>query len=88
MSKAVIATAWGGPLDYLDPSCGILVEPDGADSMQTALAVAMVRLALDREERARMGGAGRAKVLHHYDWDVKVGRFLEICASAKTPSRF
>jgi alpha-maltose-1-phosphate synthase len=88
MSKPVIATAWGGPLDYLDPSCGILVEPDGADSMQSALAVAMVRLALNREERARMGGAGRAKVLHHYDWDVKVGRFLEICVRATTPSRF
>lgn len=27
MAKPVIATAWGGPFDYLDESCGILFEP-------------------------------------------------------------
>ncbi len=27
LGKPVIATAWGGPLDYLDADCGILVQP-------------------------------------------------------------
>ena len=34
MAKPVIATAWGGPLDYLDPSCGILVAPSGEDELK------------------------------------------------------
>ena len=30
MSLPVISTAWGGPLDYLDDSCGVLVQPSFA----------------------------------------------------------
>jgi glycosyltransferase involved in cell wall biosynthesis len=83
MSKPVIATAWGGPLDYLDPSCGILVPADGALPLQHALGAAMVRLALDPQARVRMGKAGRAKVLRDYDWDVKIARILEIYVDAR-----
>ena len=82
MGKPVIATAWGGPLDYLDPSCGVLVPPDGEAELERGLAAAMVRLAGDPALRERMGSAGRAKVLRDYDWDVKVARILEIHAAA------
>ena len=29
----VIATAWGGPMDYLDATCGILVAPDSREAL-------------------------------------------------------
>src|SRR5262249_40244415 len=63
MSKPVIATNWGGPADYVDHSCGILVNPGSRDSFIEGLADAMVRLARNPDERAAMGTAGRKKVI-------------------------
>jgi glycosyltransferase involved in cell wall biosynthesis len=76
MGKPVIATAWGGPLDYLDDGCGVLVPPTGADALIDGLADAMVRLAQAPDERARMGRNGREKARRVYDWDVKVDRMI------------
>jgi glycosyltransferase involved in cell wall biosynthesis len=72
----VIATAWGGPADYLDTSCGILVEPTSREAFSENLTAALIRLAKSPEERAAMGKAGRAKVLQYFDWEVKVDRML------------
>jgi glycosyltransferase involved in cell wall biosynthesis len=76
--RPVIATAWGGPADYLDASCGILVEPHSREALVNGLAAAMVDLA-DHPERARtMGRAGHRLVEEHYDWNQKAGTLLEI----------
>jgi len=78
MSKPVIATAWGGPLDYLDESCGILIEPRDRAALVDGFAQAMRRIAESPLERVRMGGAARRKIEDHYDWDVKAGRILHL----------
>jgi glycosyltransferase involved in cell wall biosynthesis len=80
MGKPVIATAWGGPLDYLDPSCGILVAPDSAASMVDQFANAMVTMAQSPTARQQLGASGLAKVHREYDWELKVDRILEIYA--------
>ena len=82
MGKAVISTAWGGPLDYLDRSCGILVPPDSREALIGGLAAAMVSLAANPTLRQDMGRSGMAKVKREYDWDRKVDRMLEIYADA------
>ena len=74
----VIATNWGGPMDYLDESCGILVEPQSRESFVDGLAAAMSRLASSPSLRRSMGKAGRQRVLSHFDWEVKVDTILEI----------
>lgn len=76
--RPVIATDWGGPADYLDADCGILVPPTGRGPFIDGLADAMVRLADDPELRGRMGKAGRAKIEREYDWDAKAGQILEL----------
>ncbi len=43
----VIATAWGGPADYLDQSCGILVDPVSEHALVVGFAEAMQRLSTD-----------------------------------------
>ena len=78
----VIATNWGGPADYLDESCGILVEPASRDSFIDDLAAAMLKLAAHPELRQAMGKAARQKVLDHFDWEVKVDKMLEIYQEA------
>jgi len=83
----VIATAWGGPADYLDPGCGILVAPTSRDALVGGLADAMTRLARDPALRASMGHAGRQKVLREFDWEAKVDRMLEVYRDAAETHR-
>jgi glycosyltransferase involved in cell wall biosynthesis len=78
MGKPVIATAWGGPLDYLDPSCGILVPPGDRPSLVAGLAEAMDFLARRPDQRLALGAAGAEKVRAEYDWRVKIDRMLSI----------
>jgi glycosyltransferase involved in cell wall biosynthesis len=78
MGKPVIATAWGGPLDYLDPSCGVLVPPTSPEAMVDGFAAAMVELARSPEARARMGAHAVAKVRRDFDWEKKVDRVLAV----------
>jgi glycosyltransferase involved in cell wall biosynthesis len=77
MEMPVIATAWGGPVDYLDSSCGILVQPCSKDAFVENLALALIRLAKDPQNRRAMGKAGRLKVIRDFDWEAKVDRMLE-----------
>ena len=78
MEVAVIATSWGGPADYLDASCGILIEPESRQAFIESLAFALVRLARQPAERIAMGKSGRRKVLEQFDWEAKADRILEI----------
>jgi glycosyltransferase involved in cell wall biosynthesis len=83
MGKPVIATAWGGPLDYLDADCGVLVPPETPERLIEGFAAAMARLAASPSERESMGRAGRAKVQRDYDWEVKADRMLEMYEAAR-----
>lgn len=78
MEVPVIATNWGGPTDYLDASCGILVEPSSREIFIENLAAAMIQLAHSPQEREAMGRAGREKVMQCFDWEAKVDRIIEI----------
>jgi glycosyltransferase involved in cell wall biosynthesis len=78
----VIATDWGGPADYIDASCGILVQPSSRTAMVEQLAVAMTRLIEAPELRARLGATGYRKVIREFDWNVKIDRMLEVYRSA------
>lgn len=80
MGLPVIATAWGGPTQYLDPWCGILVPPTDPASFVQGLADAMVKLAQSPELRQQMGQVGRQRVLDRFDWDKKVDAMLQIYA--------
>jgi glycosyltransferase involved in cell wall biosynthesis len=84
MAKPVIATAWGGPADYLDSSCGVLVPPLGREELVQGFADAMVRLALSPALRLQMGQNGRQKVVGSYDWDVKIEHILKLYDQART----
>ena len=82
MGLPVIATGWGGPSDYVDESCGILVKPSSREALVTGFADAMAQLAQSKELRTRLGEAGYARAREHFDWDGKVDRILEIYEAA------
>jgi glycosyltransferase involved in cell wall biosynthesis len=74
----VIATAWGGPLDYLDQSCGILVAPDSREALVAGFAAGMKALAQSHQLRTRMGEAGHARARQHFDWQRKIDQIQEL----------
>jgi len=86
-SLPIVATAWGGPMDYVDDSCGILVPPHDDESFVAGLAEAMVRLAKDKELRRRLGDGGRQRVLAEFDWERKVDRMLAVYAAVRAGQR-
>jgi glycosyltransferase involved in cell wall biosynthesis len=74
----VIALDWGGPAEYINSSCGILIPPTNEQSIVKAFADAQQLLATDRALQATLGSAGRKRVELHYDWNQKVDRILGI----------
>ncbi|MGL5063395.1 MAG: glycosyltransferase family 4 protein [Microcoleus sp.] len=74
----VIATNWGGPMDYIDATCGILVAPTSQAEFVKGLSDAMLKLAQSPELRQSMGRAGWERVREKFDWERKVDRMLEI----------
>jgi glycosyltransferase involved in cell wall biosynthesis len=84
MSRPVIATAWGGPLDYLDASCGILVEPSSRAALVAGFSQAVRQLMESPELRRSMGAAGRSRLLSDFDWNRKIDRMLQIYESILT----
>jgi len=76
--KPVIATDWGGPADYLDPSCALLVAPTSRRDFASHLAAAIDRLAATPTLCAELGAAGREKALRAFDWDRKISDILAI----------
>lgn len=78
-----IAADWGGPADYLDASCGLLVAPSSAEDYVQGLAAAIGQLARSRELRHRLGIAGRAKVRAQFDWERKIDAMLTLYALAR-----
>ncbi len=81
MAMPVIATNWGGPADYLDSTCGILIEPTSVDTFVAQLSEAILTLATSTNLREQMGNSGRKKVQKYFDWEVKVDEMIKIYQS-------
>jgi glycosyltransferase involved in cell wall biosynthesis len=86
MAVPVISTAWGGPLDYLDNSCGVLVPPDSREGLVAGFAAAIRMLADDPELRQRLGEAGYRKARQNFDWERKIDRILDLYDLAAKPT--
>jgi glycosyltransferase involved in cell wall biosynthesis len=78
----VVATAWGGPADYLDASCGILVDPSNPQTVVAEFQQAMHTLIDDPQLRLQLGAAGRQRVQQFFDWNQKIDQILTIYQQA------
>jgi glycosyltransferase involved in cell wall biosynthesis len=77
--RPVVATRIGGiPETVEDGVTGLLVEPGNA----AELAEALIRLALDPVQRARMGQAGRERVARDFNPATVARRMLAVYARA------
>jgi len=78
MGKPVIATRWGGPMDYLDESSGILIEPTSYQNLVDGFAQAMSKLIADPDLGQSKGVAGRKKAVRDFDWQRKIQQVIRI----------
>ena len=74
----VIALAWGGPAQYVDTSCGILISPTDSAAIIKGFADAQMLLVMNPEMRARLGEAGRKRAELYFDWNRKIDSILNI----------
>jgi glycosyltransferase involved in cell wall biosynthesis len=84
MGLPVVVTNWGGPIDYVDASCGILVDPASQEKFIHGLTAAMLQLAESPELRSQMGKAGQQRVLEHFDWERKIDRMIDLYQQTQT----
>jgi glycosyltransferase involved in cell wall biosynthesis len=74
----VVASAVGGvPEAIVDGVTGMLVRPDDADALASALAAVLG----DRSSRERMAGAARARAEAQFSWDVIATRLAALYAA-------
>lgn len=74
----VIATKWGGPADYIDSTCGFLIEPDSREALVEGFALAMRRIVEAPELGRQMGMNGSERVRQGFDWNKKVDCVIDI----------
>jgi glycosyltransferase involved in cell wall biosynthesis len=75
---AVIATKWGGPVDYVDNDTGILIEPESRRVLVEGFAAAMRQVIAAPGMARTMGLIGRERVERYFDWEQKVDSMMEI----------
>ncbi|MEO6802080.1 MAG: glycosyltransferase family 4 protein [Granulicella sp.] len=73
-----VAINWGGPADYLNASCGMLVEPSSASAITQGFKEAMQALIASPSLRSQLGSAGRLRVEEFFDWEQKTDQILNI----------
>lgn len=84
-----IVTNWGGPMDYVDRSTGILVDPVPRSTFDRRLAEAIMQLASDPTVRTALGQAGAERTFQYYNWEEKGKQMINIygCAISSTKQR-
>ncbi len=78
MARPVIATAWGGPSEYLDESCGTLIPPHSRTALIEGFAKAMSLMLSSPELCRRLGNAGRKRLLRNFSWNDRIDRMVEL----------
>ncbi len=78
MARPVIATAWGGPAEYLDDSCGMLIPPHSRTALIEGFSKAMSQLQSSPELCRTLGNAGRERLLRNFCWNDRIDRMVEL----------
>lgn len=71
----VVATAWGGHMTRMIPEAGVLVLPDGRESIIAQTVAALERLMADPEHQQACGAAARNHASQHFRWSDMYRRF-------------
>lgn len=74
----VIATEWGGPIDYVTAETGVLIPPVSREALVEGFKMQIDALAANPILRKNMGAAAIARVKKEYLWKDKVNKMIKI----------
>jgi glycosyltransferase involved in cell wall biosynthesis len=81
LGLTVVALNWGGPGDYLDETCGVLIDPIGRQHAITEMVAAV--LASTPDARRALGEAAQRRIAEHYTWPAKVRQIVNVYQSIR-----
>ncbi|MEM9706989.1 MAG: glycosyltransferase family 4 protein, partial [Pseudomonadota bacterium] len=76
-STPAIATAWGGPTDYIDETTGMLIAPTNRSTLVSGFEEAMLKFIDDPDLTVRLGTKARDRVESDFSWREKVDTIVE-----------
>ena len=74
----VVATAWGGPMDYIMAVTGFLVEPKSRDYMVKQFSAITDQLAHEPDLGYQVGQAAIDRIKKHFLWDTKIEEVINV----------
>ncbi|SHM61725.1 Glycosyltransferase involved in cell wall bisynthesis [Roseovarius litoreus] len=74
----VIGPEWGGPADYINEECGILVHPEPKDTYAARICDAIFELATNPSKCSEMGKQGRRRIVNDFDWEKKIDTMMDV----------
>lgn len=74
----VVATAWGGPMDYITAKSGFLVKPKSRAYMVEQFSAIIDQLARDPDLRYEIGQAAIDRIKNHFLWDTKIEEVISV----------
>ncbi|MES2636320.1 MAG: glycosyltransferase family 4 protein [Pseudomonadota bacterium] len=78
----VVATAWGGPMDYVTTETGFLIEPKSREYMVEQFSNVIDKLAQEPHLRYQLGQAALVRIKQYFMWDKKTQDILAIYKKA------
>ena len=82
LGMTVVALDWGGPGDYLDATCGVLIEPLSRRHAVAEMAKALLNMTPGK--RRELGEAAQRRIAEEYTWPAKVRHILEVYRFVRT----
>ncbi len=74
----VIATEWGGPVEYVSPDSGVLISPKSKEHLIEGFKTQIMYLAERPLLRQKMGQAGIESIKKDYLWHDKVNKMIHL----------
>lgn len=78
----VVASAWGGPMDYITRETGVLISPTPRENFAQRLADTIIYLADHPDIRESMGNSGEETARRMYDWETKIDQIIKVYKKA------
>lgn len=82
----IIAMKWGGPADYADDQCALLIEPKERSHFVAEFAAAMVKIQ-DPELRSRMSTYAAQRAATEFTWQNRIDTLCELYTTLNNPDQ-
>jgi len=77
-ARPILAIAFGGPAEVVEPAVGAVLPPQGRTAVVEALVTALQDMAAHPEAWQQRGLVGRQRAEQHFGWDAKINNTISL----------